>query len=380
MSIPTVAHICPSYPPDTFIYQYLKAFREVKPIVLAGKLENNEHIRLTIPVYNCSHRRFTLRWLLDVLGGRLTGHYDLYRHFVLKASRASLIHAHHGPNGYEALRIKRSTSLPLITTFYGADMSVVPKVPGWMEKYAELFSEGDLFLVEGSHMMQKLVELGCPEGKVDIQHIAIDTEQFRFHARSPRGDGTINLLFCGRFTEKKGLMYALRAFSAVYQQFPGLRLRIIGDGEQRQQVEQFVRKNNLERAVEFLGYQSHAVVAYEMDQADIFIHPSVTAANGDTEGGAPTILLEAQASGIPVLTTWHADIPEVTLPGQSALLSKERDWEGLADNLFHFISKPDEWLSFGQAGRYHVEQNYNIRTEVIKLESKYLQLLSIFPS
>jgi colanic acid/amylovoran biosynthesis glycosyltransferase len=373
----TVAHICPSYLPisETFIHRYLTSFKSLRPLVLAGAVENLELFPLDAPLYDCSHRRCTFRWILNGLGSRLAGDYDLYRRFLIKRHGAKIIHAHFGPTGYEALGLKRSTGLPLVTTFYGYDMSSLPKKNGWMAKYAELFETGDLFLVEGSHMKQKLVELGCPKEKVDIQHIAIDTEQFAFRKRLPKSDGSVILFFCGRFTEKKGLLYALKAFETVQRKFQSIRFRIVGDGEQRPEVEQFIKQYSLSGVVDLLGYQSHTVVAQEIDRADIFIQPSVTAANGDTEGGAPTILLEAQASGIPVLTTWHADIPEVTLSGKSALLSEERNWEDLAQNLEFMIQHQTKWVEFGEAGRKHIEDNYNIAKEVLTLEMKYRDLI-----
>lgn len=373
----TVAHICYSYLPlsETFIYRYLTEAQRAKPVILAGRIENAEQFPLTASIFDCSYRRYTFRWVLNKLGKHLMGDNDLYRRLLLNVNGAQLIHAHFGFTAYEALGLKKKTGLPMVTTFYGCDMSSLPNKEGWKMKYEELFSTGDLFLVEGRHMKKKLVELGCPEEKVAIQHIAIDTEQFAFRRRVPRGDGAVNLLFCGRFTEKKGLIYALRAYALVHKDFPNLRFRIVGDGEQRNQIEQFIRQNRLEDAVTLLGYQSHDAVASEMAQADILIHPSVTAANGDTEGGAPTIILEAQAAGVPVLATWHADIPEVTLPGQSALLSKEKDWEDLAKNLRYLVSHAEEWTRFGEAGRRQVEEHYDIRKEVSKLESKYLRLL-----
>jgi len=114
----------------------------------------------------------------------------------------------------------------------------------------------------------------------------------------------------------------------------------------------------------------------EMQQGDLFVHPSVVAADGASEGGAPTTILEAQALGMPVLSTYHCDIPNVTVPGQSALLVPERDSKALAQALRSLLDHPENWEGMGRAGREHIERFHNIDKEVPALESRYLRLLA----
>ncbi|MEA3458392.1 MAG: glycosyltransferase [Candidatus Thermoplasmatota archaeon] len=344
---------------------------------MTERLENFDLFPLNAKMYNFSYEQYTLRWLINGIGKIIIGDYDLYRKLILKLNRVQLLHAHFGPTGYGLLKIKEKLGLPLITTFYGYDMSMLPRKIEWQKKYQELFEKGDLFLVEGTNMKRGLVALGCPERKIKIQHIAVDINQFQFRAREPKNNEKVTLFFCGRFTEKKGIIYALQAAKHTIKEYSNLEFRIVGDGELRPQLEKYIEENNLNDYVKLLGYQPHHVVAKEMAQTDIFIQPSITAKDGDTEGGAPTIILEAQASGVPVLSTDHADIPEVVLPEKSAFLSKEKDWQGLADNLLRLLRKQDEWAEIGKFGRQHVEAEYNIFTEVRKLEEIYFQALTL---
>jgi len=343
--------------------------------VLAAKLENLDSFPLQSSLYDCSYHSYTLRWIVNGLSKRLTGDYDLYRRIILKLHRAKLLHAHFGPIGYSLLELKQKMRLPLITTFYGFDMSLLPRIKEWKDKYKQLFAEGDLFLAEGSNMKSELIQLGCPHHKIKIQHIAIDTEKFEFRKRLSKAGRKVILLFCGRFMEKKGLIYSLMAFREVLSKYPNIEFRIIGDGDLRTEIEDYIDHAKLRNKVTILGMQSHAVVETEMQNSDIFLHPSVTAANGDSEGGAPTILLEAQATGMPVLSTYHADIPEVVVPGKSALLSNERDWRSLAANLLFLLKNQDAWCSMGEAGRRHVESRHDIQKQSKKLEEIYFQLI-----
>jgi colanic acid/amylovoran biosynthesis glycosyltransferase len=115
-----------------------------------------------------------------------------------------------------------------------------------------------------------------------------------------------------------------------------------------------------------------------MQQADIFLHPSIVGENGVSEGGAPTTILEAQALGIPVVSTYHCDIPNVTVPGESALLVPERDSQALAQTLRTLLDHPQRWESMGRAGRRHIERYHDIEHEVAALEDKYIALLKDF--
>jgi colanic acid/amylovoran biosynthesis glycosyltransferase len=112
-----------------------------------------------------------------------------------------------------------------------------------------------------------------------------------------------------------------------------------------------------------------------VEEADIFLHPSVTASDGDSEGGAPTTILEAQAMGLPVIATEHADIPNVVVPDRSALLSAERDVNGLARNILFLLENQQLWSRMGKTGREFVEQYHDIKKEVLNLEEKYRQVL-----
>ena len=100
----------------------------------------------------------------------------------------------------------------------------------------------------------------------------------------------------------------------------------------------------------------------------------MTAANGDTEGGAPTTILEAQACCVPIVSTRHADIPNV-VADESAVLAHERDVEGLASALASVLDHPGHWDQMGLAGRAFVEKYHDVSNEVKLLEDKYFSLI-----
>lgn len=91
----------------------------------------------------------------------------------------------------------------------------------------------------------------------------------------------------------------------------------------------------------------------------------------NTKDGAPVAILEAQATGLPMITSYHADIPEVVVDGKNALLAPEKDMGALAKHLEYLVEHPDVWEDMGRAGREHVEQEYDVIVQVDKLEKIY---------
>ncbi|MBM3263351.1 MAG: glycosyltransferase [candidate division Zixibacteria bacterium] len=124
-----------------------------------------------------------------------------------------------------------------------------------------------------------------------------------------------------------------------------------------------------------LGYQPHQVFRDQLAEAHLLVQPSVTASNGDTEGGAPTVVLEAQACGVPVLSTYHADIPEVTIDGETSRLVPERDVDALADAWLELLRHPESWPQMGRAGRALMEGQHGIDRLAGQLEERYDRLI-----
>ena len=299
----------------------------------------------------------------------------------LLKDRPALIHAHFGPSGYHMLALKRLLNIPMATTFYGQDLTMLPvRDERWRGRYLKLFKHGDRFFVEGNHMRETLIRLGCPGEKIVVQHIGVESEKIAFQPRKIGQSGEVRVLIAGAFREKKGIPYAVEAFGLVKKKHPGLKLKltIIGasrgtpsEEEEKKNILAALSRYGLENDAAMPGFQPHDVLWNEMYKAHIFLSPSVTAADGDTEGGAPVSIIEASASGMPVVSTAHCDIPEVVLDGQSGFLVPERDVKALAEKLEALVLDPALWEKFGAAGRKHIEENYDISKQVRRLEALY---------
>lgn len=370
----TVAHVVGKYLPltETFIYEYLRHLGPEQSIVAAEELVNGDLFPLDevilIDGLSTPQRAF------DAACARVNGRRPIMsRKYeqALSSHGVDLLHGHFGWSAWTTLPVAHRLGVPIVTTFYGTDVSALARRPKYAEVYRVLFEKGSHFLVEGTHMGGLLTGLGCPEEKIRIQHIGVDLARIRFETRAPHDDGTLNVLMCGRLVEKKGHTYAIDAFARMRRELGVGRLVVIGDGELRPALEAQIRSLGLEDHVEIVGYVDHARFLRESRDASIFLAPSVTDSLGDSEGGAPTVLLEMQAAGMPVVATLHADIPEVVADGVSGVLVPERDVVSLADALIDVASHPERWEPMGRAGRAHVEAGDDIVSQAKRLSAVY---------
>ncbi|MBI4469797.1 MAG: glycosyltransferase [Acidobacteria bacterium] len=375
-----VAHLKPDYLPitETFIYETLLHARRFEPVVVAEQLLNLDRFPVPRLVEVRTRPARPISRALARIGRGLSRMPSSQAYHYLRAVaglRPSLMHAHFGLTGYFASAIRARLDIPLITTFYGYDLSMPDREPEWQARYLDLFRLGDLFLVEGPSMRNRLLDLGCPAHKVAIQRVGIDLSRFKFKPRAAAPDEEVVLLHCGRMVEKKGHEMALRALADCREEFPNVRLSMIGDGPLRAHLEELVGTLGLSESVAFLGSMGHADYVEALTRAHLVIQPSLTSEDGDSEGGAPTTLLEAQASGAPVVASKHADIPFVVEDGASGMLAAEADVAATSAALKRMLRARSRWPEFGRRGRHYVETYHEIGRTVEALEARYLRVL-----
>ncbi len=307
-----------------------------------------------------------------------------YLRSVAKNVNAKIIHSHFGDIGWTNLAAIRGTSLKHVVTFYGYDVSYLPSTDRrWLFRYKELFLESDVFLCEGAHMASRLVALGCPPSKVRVHHLGINTETIRYCPRRWKQGERFRVLIAGSFREKKGIPDALEALGKIRDVVP-LDITIIGDAgpeprsqREKERVLNTINKTGLRLSTRLLGYQPHQTLISEAYRHHLFISPSVTASDGDSEGGAPVSLIEMMATGIPVVTTVHCDIPDVVRYGIDGWLVEEHDITGLTERIEWLLENEGNWGKFLEAGRAHVELEFNAAHQGRRLEKIYLELLGV---
>jgi len=286
---------------------------------------------------------------------------------VLDTDEFDIYHAHFGDVGDLFLPVSRYRNQPFVVSFYGVDAS--NHLRNNQNRYDAVFDRADAITVLSEDMRSDLVKAGCPAEKTHIQPLCIDVDKFPYRSRSRDSDEPIHVATVGRFVEKKGVEYALRAVAEVADTHR-VKYSIAGDGERRDRIESLIVELGLEDTVDLLGWQSQSEIVDLMHDAHLFLLPSVTAEQGDKEG-TPTVLLEAQATGLPVISTHHAGIPEIVADGESGILVPERDVDALVKAIATLVRDPKQRERMGIQGRERIEQNHAIEVVCTDLLDLY---------
>ena len=299
---------------------------------------------------------------------------------VVRSLNPNIVHSHFGHIG--AIDSKRLTSKAVkhVVTFYGVDVSKTPKInPSIYEEYQQLFKKVDRVLCEGPFMAQKVVELGCSEHKVRVQHLGVDLEGLDYRPREWSGNDTLRVLMAATFREKKGLPYAIRALGMLRD--IDVQLTIIGDANkseadqlEKQNILRALEESGLAEKTNLLGYLSHGKMIELAYQNHLFMSTSVEAADGDSEGGAPVTLIEMAATGIPIISSTHCDIPSIVLDRETGWLAPERDIPGILNCLEEFVGSKGSMRSMLDHGRAHIEKEFSATVQGERLANHYAEV------
>ena len=374
---PVVAHFTKCYVRLTegWIQTQVLRGRRYRSVVVTYEAENlNEDAP---PYFAMAEQSAFIRYGNGALRKAL-GYYPSYYRF-LRRRGARLIHAHHGHWGHAALPLARAAGVPLVTSFYGADASLLPRrEPAWRKRYQHLFREGRLFLVEGPHMRSQLEDLGCPAEKIEVQHLAIEVGRFTCAPRQLKRGEPIRLLMVGRFVDKKGFPYAMEALSGLAGRGVPAHLTIVGDASEtdrsqrvKRRIQGALAQHDLEDRVTLTGMIPYERLKDMYYDHHVLLAPSVQAQEGDNEGGFPVTITEAMATGMPVVGFAHADIPEIVTHEENGLLAPERDTDALVRHLEGLARQPQRITSMGRAGRARVEAEYEADRQAERLERLY---------
>jgi len=290
----------------------------------------------------------------------------------LRKHNPALLHAHFGPDGALAMPLARALNIPLVVTFHGFDATAGDETfresfwgRSYLRRRKSLGKAATSILAVSRFVAERLLAQGFPREKVQVHYIGVDTEQFKSSHQTRREK---MVLFVGRLVEKKGCEYLIRAMEPIQREMPDAELVIVGDGPLRVPLENLAK--SLLRRFRFTGSQDSASVRDWMSRASVLCTPSIIAASGDAEGFG-MVFIEAQSSGLPVVSFSSGGIPEAVRHGQSGYLAPEKDWMALSNYPAKLLVDQELWANFSQAGRSLVETTFNLKVQTEKLERIY---------
>jgi colanic acid/amylovoran biosynthesis glycosyltransferase len=288
---------------------------------------------------------------------------------------ATLVNAHFAMDGANALALAQAVNVPLIVTLHGNDVTASERLHRrairghlYLLRRQRMWKTAKVFLCASDFLRRRAIELGFPEDKLKTHYIGVN---LKFFCPPENDQPRQNVLFVGRLVEKKGCTYLIQAMQKVQSRSPLARLVVIGDGPERANLE--AQAQSLGIRCDFRGAQASSVVRQEMSSARVFCVPSMTARNGDSEG-LGIVFAEAQAMGVPVVSSLHGGIPEVVCDGSTGLLAPERDHSRLAEHIIRFFADETFWKDCSRKAQAWISDRFDIQRQTVSLEETYTEV------
>jgi len=273
-----------------------------------------------------------------------------------KKDGIELVLAQYGPVGSKLVDISKELNLPLIVHFHGYDASRKSVLSAYKDSYKKMFSYASKIISVSNVMTSKLIELGCPKGKIIYN---VNAPEDLFIAVEPKFTQR-QIIAVGRFVEKKAPHLVIESFKKVLERFPEMKLIFAGEGDLLAHCQELVIELGIKENVEFPGVISPDTLRKYLSESLIFVQHSITAQDGDMEG-TPVAILEASGAGLPVVSTKHAGIPDIIIDGETGFLVEEKDTNDMAEKIIFLLQNPKLAQKMGSQGKKNIKENFSFQ-------------------
>lgn len=310
--------------------------------------------------------------LKNYVSPRVCSHQQELLEHSFKKQGIDLCFVEYGTCGIKVMQVCQTLKIPLVVNFHGYDAHEVKVVESNLESYKQLFSIATIIVSVSQHMTNALIELGAPAEKVRNLPCFPDS---KFEKVKPNYQSN-KILAVGRFVDKKSPHLTLLAYSIAQKQCPTLELNFVGDGPLFGACADLVNVLGIKN-VNLLGAIPHHDVIRLFSDSLMFIQHSVRALNGDSEG-TPVAIMEANLSGLAVVSTNHAGIPDVVVEGRTGFLVEERDVDAMAQAIIKLYEDRKLCEKMGHASKKHMSEHYNQTIYEDKLNGILQEALDMF--
>ncbi|MEX1119884.1 MAG: glycosyltransferase [Terrimicrobiaceae bacterium] len=378
---PVVASYCTTFLKKEMlhIYRQVTGLKDFTTFVMTKSRENAEVFPFDdVEVLPRPRINFLLRFHKKYLARMepvfYRGEYDQLSG-VLSRRSADLIHVYFGHTGVHLLPFLKNWPKPSVVSFHGMDIMLRNEEPGYNDRLKELLQTLPMVLARSESLAVRLVALGCDRSKIRINRTGIPMDQFPASVRKAPADGRWIFVQASRFIEKKGIFDTMEAFATFRKVHAVARLVLAGEGPLQQKIEHRAKSLGIHNSLDFAGFLERDALNALFQRAHLFLHPSVTTPAGDQEG-VPNSMLEAMASGLPVVATQHGGIPEAVVDGEDGFLVPEGCPELLAERLETITSNPELHARMSVSAAFHAREKFEQARSIAALESFYSELLS----
>jgi colanic acid/amylovoran biosynthesis glycosyltransferase len=371
-----VASYCTTFlkPEMLHIYRQITSLRRAQTFVMTKKVEHPRRFHFDdIERIPRPHRNLLRHGWMKFVERRppliYRGEYQMLVS-ILGRRGADMMHIYFGHTGVHLLPFIRQWDKPCLVSFHGADVGIKQDVENYVGKLRVLFDSVAVVLARSQSLADRLIKFGCAREKIRINRTGIPLHEFSMMPREFPTDGRWQILQACRLIEKKGVGSAIRAFAIFAREFPKAEFIIAGKGPLQPELQGLAQKLGVAEKVHFCGFLSQPDLRDLFGRTHIFIHPSETPPDENQEG-VPNSILEAMATGLPIIATRHGGIPEAVTENLNGFLSDEGDTKSLGRSMVALAKSPELYARFSAAARLAVAENFDQDMTVRELERIY---------
>lgn len=281
---------------------------------------------------------------------------------IIHVKKIDVVFAEYLISGGFVTEICEKCKIPLIATALGFDISVNSIIDEHLTRYQSLFKHCSWIVVVSNHMRTRLHELGCDDDKIVYSPAGPDNSFFNLLPNFEKKQ----IFALGTFVDKKAPHLTILAFNNVLKKVPDATLILGGGGPLLGACIDLVNALGINDQVKFIGAISQEQQRAILSESLMFVQHSKVARCGNNEG-TPVAILEACAAGLPIVSTFHAGIPEVVENGVTGFLVEEEDVHGMAEYMVKLLSDFGLAKKMGAAGKKYVAKNFSLKHHITKL-------------
>lgn len=280
----------------------------------------------------------------------------------LQQHKIQVVLVEYGNHAHHVLPFLKESNIPMVVHFHGYDASNYNVIERCQD-YTDVFQYASKVVVVSKIMKEMIIDIGCPEHKI-VYNVYGPQPEFEKVTPTFRKKQFIAI---GRFVDKKAPYYTILAFKQVVTKHPDATLLLAGNGVLYQACKNLIKLYNLENNITLLGIITPETYRKYLSESLAFVQHSIRDDNGDMEG-TPLAILEASAAGLPVISTYHAGIPDVIAHENTGLLCQEHDVEAMAKNMIRLLDDVDYAKQLGAAGKKNIQNNFSLKRHIETLQ------------
>ena len=389
---PVVISLCGTYlkPEMQSIYRQITGLTRVKNIVYAQWMENQDMFPFEriVPMTKLHHRpkgNFLLRFWYKYIIRQWPPPVQINKYIgpchpwnlieLLQKDQPALVHVYYGHKAVGFLPMLQEWAGPWIVSFHGVDVAKDIDKPDHLAQLRQVFASAQLVLARSQSLLNRLSELGCPEDKLRLNRTPIPFDSVPSSVRRPPTNDEWVFVQACRLIAKKGILTTLKALQQVVKTHPHIKYILCGEGPMVDKIRQEITARGLDKNVELRGWLDQRSLLAQYEKAHAFFHPSELTQGQDQEG-IPNSMLEAMATGLPVVATRHGGIPEAVTHDFDGLLVGERSPKELATAILRLIEEPGLLSKLSCNAATSVREQFGAPSQIARLEDHYFEAIT----